>query len=139
MKHRDVSKGLILIASHVQHILPLIKVTDQNHLARALKTWPGHNTWVFEASSQVPSWITGNHSSVAVRVSAHPAVKTLCDTLGHAIVSTSANVSGQTTATRIEHAREQFEQFVDCYFDAPVGSEKQTSSIRLASTGEVLR
>lgn len=138
-KKRDVAKGLILVASHIQHILPLIKFSDQNDLARALKTWPGHHTWVFEATSSVPSWITGMHGSVAVRVSAHPHVKALCDGLNQAIVSTSANRSGFDAATTVEQAEKQLGGVVDCYWDQPLGSNKAPSSIRLASTGEVLR
>ncbi|WP_218944332.1 L-threonylcarbamoyladenylate synthase [Marinicella rhabdoformis] len=139
LKQRDVSKGLILIASHVQQILPLIQLKDQNHLARAIKTWPGHNTWVFQASQSVPDWISGQHDSVAVRVSTHPTIKYLCDALGHAIVSTSANISGHPTATNIEQAQSQFGDSIDCFLDAPLGQASQPSTIRKADTGEVLR
>ena len=138
VKQRDLSKGMILIASHVQQVLPLINITDQNHLARALKTWPGHHTWVFNASEKVPGWITGNHKTVAVRVSAQPTVRNLCDALGHPIVSTSANISGQQ-AVDLPAVRQQLGEAVACYLDAPLGQSEHTSSIRLASTGEVLR
>lgn len=138
-KQRDVSKGVILIASHIQQILPLIQLNDQNDLARALKTWPGHNTWVFKASPSVPRWITGSHDTVAVRVTAHPAVRPLCDALNMAIVSTSANRAGQSTATTIAEAQQQLGDAVDCYWDQALGTQNQPSSIRMASTGAVLR
>ena len=139
IKNRDISKGLILIASHIQQVLPLIQLKDQNDLARAIKTWPGHNTWVFEASHLVPEWITGKHSSVAIRVSAHPTVKFLCDGLGHALVSTSANFSGQPTPTNLAQTKANLGDAVDCYLDAPLGQASQASSIRIADTGAVLR
>lgn len=139
LKNRDISKGLILIASHVQQVLPLIKLKDQNDLARAIKTWPSHNTWVFEASHLVPNWISGKHSSVAIRVSAHPTVKYLCDKLGHALVSTSANISGQPAPTTLEQTKTQLGKAIDCYLDAPLGNASQPSAIRKADTGEVLR
>lgn len=138
-KQRDVSKGVILIASHVQQILPLIQLNDQNDLARALKTWPGHNTWVFKASAHVPNWITGSHDTVAVRVTAHPAVKSLCDALNMAIVSTSANRAGQATTTTITEAHQQLGDAVDCYWDRTLGAQNQPSCIRMARTGAVLR
>lgn len=139
VKQRHISKGLILIASHIQQILPLIKLKDQNHLARAIKTWPSHNTWVFEASGYVPQWVTGQHTSVAVRVSAHPIVKQLCDHLGHAIVSTSANISKQHTTSTVDQAKAQLGDSIDYYLNAPTGQDKQPSQIRKASSGEVLR
>lgn len=139
IKNRPVSKGLILIASHVQQVLPLMRLSDQNDLARALKTWPGHHTWVFQATEKVPDWITGEHDSVALRVSAHPAVKSLCDALGHPIVSTSANLSGQDAATHIEQAKAQLGNDIACYWDAPLGQAQQASRIRLAKDGSSLR
>ncbi len=139
LKQRNVSQGLILVASHVQQVLPLIKLSDQNELARALKTWPGHNTWVFKATDRVPTWISGAHGTVAVRVSSHQSVKLLCDTLNQAIVSTSANISGQVTPNEINHIQKEWGTAVDCYLDQPLGQSTQASSIRLASDGKVLR
>ena len=74
LKKREVRKGLILIASNIRQVLPLIKPIDANDLARALKTWPGHHTWVFPKSDLVPDWISGQYDSIAVRVSNHPIV-----------------------------------------------------------------
>lgn len=139
LKQRTAAKGLILIASHIQQILPLIKLDNQQHLARALKTWPGHETWVFRAAASVPSWISGDFDSVAVRVSAHPVVKAICDDLQQAIVSTSANHSGQTEPTNLTVIEADFGASVDCYLDLPLGGASGSSSIKLAQTGERLR
>ncbi len=138
-KQRDVSKGVILIASHVQQVLPLLQLNDQNDLARALKTWPGHHTWVFKASYKVPKWITGSHDSVAVRVSSHLPVKQLCDALGMPIVSTSANRAAHDPALTVAKAQEQLGDAIDCYWDQALGSQSQPSCIRMADTGAVLR
>ncbi len=139
LKQRDVAKGLVLIASHIQHIMPLIKPTNRMDLARALKTWPGHHTWVFPKTQLTPSWISGNFDSVAVRVSKHPAVKQLCDSLNSALVSTSANLAGQTTPSTLVEQAELWGDQVDYYLDLPLGGSKHPSSIKLASNGQILR
>ncbi len=139
LKQRPVSKGLILIASHIQHVLPLIQPAERGHLARALKTWPGHATWVFPATALTPRWITGAHDSVAVRVSNHPTVKALCDQLNHALVSTSANISGQVTPENCQQIQTSWGDEVDYYLDLPLGQQTQPSTIKLASNGQVLR
>ncbi len=139
MKQRSVNQGLVLIASHIEQILPLIKPADRSHLARALKTWPGHATWVFPNTTLAPQWITGDHDSVAVRVTAHPTVKALCDHLGHALVSTSANLSGQTTPNNCQDLQDTWGEQVDYYLDLPLGGANKPSAIKLASDGSQLR
>lgn len=139
LKQRSMQQGLVLIASHIEHILPLIQPLERSHLARALKTWPGHLTWVFPHTSMVPQWVSGDFDSVAVRVSAHPAVKTMCDQLGHALVSTSANLSGQETPGNIQQLWNTWGDQIDYYLDLPLGSASKASPIKRASDGQQLR
>lgn len=139
LKQRSVSKGLVLIASHIEQVLPLILPEESAHLARALKSWPGHHTWVFPASKLTPKWITGDFSSVAVRVTDHPAAKALCEACGHALVSTSANISNQPTPINISAIQNMWQDQIDYYLDLPLGSATKPSSIRLASSGEIFR
>ncbi len=139
LKQREMEKGLVLIASHIQHVLPLIRPARPADLARALKTWPGHHTWVFPKTEMTPTWISGAFPTVAVRVSAHPVVKALCDQLGMALVSTSANLSGQATADNCQSLYNTWGTAVDYYLDCALGGAAQASGIRLASDGSVIR
>lgn len=139
LKQRSVKQGLILVASHIQQVLPLIKPADRTDLARALKTWPGHHTWVFPASDLTPSWITGDFDTVAVRVSNHAPVVSLCEAVGSALVSTSANIKGQETATHCHDIQTLWGSQIDYYLDMPLGGHNQASSIRIASNGKTLR
>lgn len=139
LKQRSASQGLVLIASHVQQILPLIRPEDRSHLARALKSWPGHATWVFPCTDLVPNWITGNFDTVAIRVSKHPTVKTLCDQHGHALVSTSANLSKQVTPKSCQEVKDIWGSQVNYYLNLPLGNQNKPSPIKLASNGEILR
>ena len=139
LKQRPANKGLILVAAHVQQILPLIKPARRSHLARALKTWPGHHTWVFPKTSLVPDWISGSHDTVAVRVSAHPVIKQMCAQLNQALVSTSANVSGQKTAETCQDMQQLWGDQVSYYLDLPLGDEAVPSPIRMASDGSSFR
>ena len=139
MKQRSVEQGLILIASNIRQILPLIQPQHADDLARALKTWPGHYTWVFPKSSSVPSWVSGKYNSIAIRVSNHPTVKLLCDRLNHPLVSTSANISKQVDLNSIKRIKEVFDDKIAFYIDAPTGNEKLASPIRDAHTLKILR
>ena len=139
LKKRPVNQGLVLIGSHIEHVLPLIMPAERSHLARALKTWPGHATWVFPKTALTPAWICGDFDTVAVRVSAHPIVKALCDNLAHALVSTSANLGGQATPTNCQDLQNTWGNQVDYYLDLPLGVENKPSTIRMACDGHQLR
>ena len=139
LKQRPVEKGMILIASHIQQILPLIQPDHPDDLARALKTWPGHHSWVFPKTSLVPDWISGQHQSIAIRVSNHPVVKQLCDRMNAPLVSTSANLSNQDILTSIADIRSAFGDRIGNYIDAPTGGETKPSTIRDAHSGAIIR
>lgn len=139
IKQRPVEKGLILIASHVQQILPLIRPTNPQDLAHALKSWPGHNTWVFPKSDLVPSWLSGQFDTIAVRVSKHPIVVQLCNQLNSSIVSTSANISNQDVLETINELQLLFGDKINHYIDAPLGNESLPSQIRDARTLKTYR
>lgn len=99
LKKRPVEKGLILIASSLSQLEPYLQLNNEI-ISRIQATWPGPVTWTIPAQLWVPEWLTGEHSSLAVRVSAHPVARMLCEENGGPLVSTSANTSAKPPATR---------------------------------------
>ena len=99
LKQRSAEKGLILIASSLSQLEPYLQL-NEDIVSRVQATWPGAVTWIIPAQSWVPSWLKGKHSSLAVRVTAHPVAKVLCQKYGEALVSTSANTHSKPPATR---------------------------------------
>ncbi len=141
IKQRPISKGLILIAADYQQLLPYI---DDNQLTTAQKaniqaTWPGPTTWVMPASKNTPHWLTGDFSSIAVRVSAHPVVKQLCQAFGKPLVSTSANLSGQPAIDDIDTLRDQIGDKVSHIVPGSPDTTLQPSKIIDALSGIVYR
>ncbi len=99
LKKRDIDKGLILIASCLSQLEPYLQLNPPIR-SQIQTTWPGPVTWIIPAQTWVPQWLTGQHSSLAVRVTAHPIAKLLCEKNGEPLVSTSANTSTQPPATK---------------------------------------
>lgn len=138
LKRRPADKGLIIVASSMEQLSAVVdfsKVTEQEEMAGS---WPGPVTWLVPARSATPPWLTGQYKTLAVRVSAHPVVRQLCDKAG-LLVSTSANPSGCIPARTQRRARAYFGQDVDCYLPGNVGGDSRPSTIRDALTGRVLR
>ena len=141
IKQRDVAKGLILVAAEPAQFEGLLEwdTVPVDRLAEIDASWPGPNTWIVPATARVPRWITGDHASVAVRVSAHPVVVALCSAFGAPIVSTSANRAGMAapaTRTALDPA---LVAAVDGCVAGETGGRDRPSDIRDACTGALLR
>jgi len=107
IKGRSISKGLILIASDFDQLKPFIQDLTDEQLAPAIESWPGPFTWVIPANANTPHWLTGDHQSIAVRVTNHPIAKELCARSNSALVSTSANIDGQQPAISATECHEK--------------------------------
>lgn len=138
LKRRPVDKGLIVIAADVEQLAELVDFSRIPEPAQVTASWPGPVTWLAPAHPGTPYWLTGRHDTLAVRVSAHPGVRELCDRVGP-LVSTSANPSGCLPARTTRRARAYFGLDVDCYVPGNVGAEARPSVIRDAQSGRVVR
>ncbi|MBL1277248.1 MAG: threonylcarbamoyl-AMP synthase [Ectothiorhodospiraceae bacterium] len=139
LKHRSIHKGLILIASRLEQLHPFIAPLDANSLSLLHETWPGPFTWLLPARENTPRWLRGTHSSIAVRVTAHPLASALCESTGHALVSTSANPSGLPPARRALKVRQYFPEQIDAILTGAVGTASNPSPIRDLATKKLIR
>ena len=141
IKQRAVEKGLILIASHLDQLRPYLELATlpTDNLAAVLATWPGAHTWVMPASAEAPRWITGAHDGIAVRISAHPTVIELCNAFDGALVSTSANLSGQDAPRSREGLDPEVLAAVAGHVHGETGGLPAPTVIRDALTGAALR
>ncbi|WP_428381252.1 L-threonylcarbamoyladenylate synthase [Nevskia ramosa] len=139
MKNREWQKGLILIASDIEQVEPYIDMPSRMAWRRATATWPGASTWVFPATDYCPMWISGERSTVAVRVTAHPLAARLCDEFGGAIVSTSANRAGDPPARSASDTRIALRNRFDLLVPGALGGLDQPTIIRDSANGNILR
>jgi L-threonylcarbamoyladenylate synthase len=139
LKHRAWKKGLILIASQLRQLEPWLEKIPDSQLRELHNSWPGPTTWLMPAARDCPDWLTGEHDTLAVRVTSHPLVRRLCDILGEAIVSTSANRSGQQPARSVLDVRLRFGSRVDFVLPGKLGGQKQPTEIRDMASGQLIR
>jgi L-threonylcarbamoyladenylate synthase len=139
LKDRPQEKGLILIAADEAQLEPWVEALPADVAARVRSSWPGPVTWLIPARPGVSALLRGAHASLAVRVTAHPLAAALARAFGGALVSTSANPSGEPPAREIEALRARFGDAIDYYLAGPLGGRERPSEIRDALTGEILR
>ena len=139
LKQRPVDKGVILIAASFSQIEPFIVPLSAAQKQKLANSWPGPTTWLLPANHSVPRWITGKHDSIALRITAHPIANALCQKVGHAIVSTSANISRRAPAKTPLTIRRDFHNNLDYILTATLGGLDKPTVIKDLITGESLR
>ncbi|MBE0493467.1 MAG: Sua5/YciO/YrdC/YwlC family protein [Thiomicrospira sp.] len=139
LKQRPQSKGLILIAAEVPALAKFCKLNHQAWSQKIMDSWKQSDqaiSWVVPKTDICPNWISGDHDSVAVRLSHHPIVQALCG--DGVLVSTSANPATQSPAKSCQQVAEYFNDQVWC-LDAHLGGLENPSQIWDAQTNQRIR
>jgi L-threonylcarbamoyladenylate synthase len=139
IKQRKPEQGLILIASSMDQLTPYLGELSSIEETAMDMYWPGPTTLVMNAHSDVSPLLTGGRPSIAVRITAHPDVRALCDALGHALVSTSANRSGCAPAKNRWQLNSQFSDELDYIYPSTLGGRESPSDIFDVSNGQFIR
>jgi len=139
LKSRASNKGLILVASDTTQLEPFIDTHNPTLLERASSSWPGPVTWIMPAAKRCHPLLTGGRPTIAVRVSDHPVVRELCTLCEHALVSTSANISGEKPLAGVEDITDVFASNIAGVVKGALGGLENATSIFDASTGVQLR
>jgi len=140
MKQRPMHKGLILVAGAMEQIDFLLCPLSDEQRATLAQHWPGPVTFLVpDPLNQVPYWVKGEHSSVAVRISQHPLIRQVSEDFGGPIVSTSANPAGKEPARSRLKVNLYFNGVVDTITGGELGAQSQPSQIRDLCSGAILR
>jgi L-threonylcarbamoyladenylate synthase len=139
IKGRAPTKGLILIAATLEQLLPFTAPLPPQRASEIRAGWPSPTTWVVPARPGVPSWLSGGRSTVAVRVTAHPAAAALCLACRSALISTSANRSGAPPARTGLAVRRSLRDSIDYLLPGRCGPGRRPSRIVDALSGTILR
>jgi len=134
LKERSLEKGVILVGGSLEQMEPYIDVTK--YKSKLMTKWPGAHTWVVP-TKKAPYWITGRHSSVALRVSNHPVILSICESFGKAIVSSSANFEGGSPARSKREVLKFFKGIT--IIEGYLGCLKGPTPIQNVETGEWIR
>ena len=141
LKQRPIEKGLILIAANYEQLAPYIddSALNEEQKARIFSSWPGPVTWVMPTKPGVPSFLTGQFDTIAVRVTDHPLVQQLCLAFGKPLTSTSANLTGQEPGRTVAEVEAQLGSQLSAILHGETGGRDNPSEIRDAITGNIFR
>ena len=138
LKQRSNKAGLICLINNIKYLNTLaapLRTIDYEQIKQS-KT--KHISWILPAKSNLPKWLVGPNNTICIRFSNDSSINALCNALGQAVTSTSANKQGMPAATTIEQAKIIFKDQVDYYLDLPLGN-RQTASKILTISGKTIR
>lgn len=139
LKGRPESAGFVLIASNLEQLKPWFGNIESALLKKAMTRWPGPVTWLFPRAEHVPDYIAGNHKTIALRMTAHPASRDLCEAFGCALISSSANISSAQPARSHAEVAAYFSDTIAGTLKGALGDGERPSEIRDLASGAILR
>lgn len=118
LKRRAPDQPLPLIAAGIDQVIDHVGTMTPLAERLASRGWPGPLTLIIPASSRLCDDVHLSTGKVAVRVPADAVARALARGAGHAITSTSANVSGDPPAATPDHVVRSFGTGIDVLIDA---------------------
>ena len=116
IKHREDSKAMLILADHdafiadfiARHLSETEKVSSESALHEQRPT-----TYIYPYAGEVATNLRATDGTIGVRVTREPFTMEICRRLGHPIVSTSANLSGQPTPRFFQEISQDIRDAVD--------------------------
>ena len=139
LKRRSWKQGLILVASNFEYVKRYVGNLSEREEQFLINSWPQHTTYLLPSSSLVPSWIKGDNTKVAIRISQHPIIQAISDKLESPLVSTSANPTGKPSAMNILRLKQYFPVGIDYIVPGSIGDNKGASKIVDFKSSALLR
>ena len=138
IKGRPQRKGLILIAGRFDQLASYLQPLTSTQQEELCSGGAQAVTFLMPARANCPRWLRGMYDTLAVRITAHPQATALCNALDMALVSTSANRSGDKPArTHVDCLRRFGGQAL--VLPGRVGKRRRPSTIRDWASGRIIR
>lgn len=155
IKNRPIDKGMIVVTDSMDRLAPLLDELTNEQKQTLANSWESANnnpqseqatTWLLPIAKNItiPTWITGKHNSLAVRVIAHPLIKQLCGNMVSAdnpfgfVISTSCNPAGDSPAKNYDDALAYFGNNIGYLQGDTLGYNKPSQIMDIMS-GQVIR
>jgi L-threonylcarbamoyladenylate synthase len=118
VKRRAGDRPIPLIAESLAQVAEFVGTLTPIAERLALEYWPGPLTLIITASTELCAEVTGGTGRVAVRVPDHTVARAMARLVGHAVTSTSANVSGLPAPSSADEVAASLGDRIDVLIDA---------------------
>ena len=131
IKHRSSAKGLIIVDSSLEYLREYLDESRVDDRAMALMDgmWPGPHTFVVPVVDEFKNAAVRDDHTAGVRISAFRPFAEICSKARTPIVSTSANISGESATCDLESIDPRITDNVDLVLTLPCGGLSASTSI----------
>ncbi|MBN1140646.1 MAG: threonylcarbamoyl-AMP synthase [Deltaproteobacteria bacterium] len=130
LKHRDPKKPFSFICSDLSDVTKYAQVS--NFAFKIMKRrLPGPFTFVLEATRLVPDLLMTRQRTVGVRIPDNRICALILDELGHPLVTTSANISGENSLGDPSEIEEMMGKQLDLVVDGGILFNEPSTVISL--------
>lgn len=129
IKNRNLNKPLNVLISDISMLDLLAKNISQDHLNLMSAFWPGPLTIILDKKETVLDIITSGLSTIGIRIPNNNIALDLIKCVGKPIVTTSANLSGDSSSVDATHSLNIFNNKVSYILDGGESSLKLDSTI----------
>jgi L-threonylcarbamoyladenylate synthase len=134
LKQKPTNEGLIILISKIEQLSEY--VLEVPELAWNLVEFAEKPlTVIYPKGKNLPANLMGEDGSIAIRLVKDEFCKGLVHKFERAIVSTSANISGQPSPTRFEDISPEIVNSVDYILKNPKGENKNTQPSQIIKLG----
>jgi len=135
LKGRDEGKPVLLVIGDIQQLDEIVHSLSDKARKCIENFWPGPLSLVLPAVPKLSKKLTSYRGKVCVRWSSHPVAQRLALEFGHAITSTSANISGNPPARTIS----ELPHGISITIEASIPPNSEISTVFDPDTGEIFR
>ncbi len=139
IKGRDADKGFILLAADAHQLTPYTAILSDEQWQIIAERHERATTWTVPAAHDISALLTGKHSQIAIRLTSHPIVTALCKTSDSALISTSANFSGEAPPKTADTLPDALCARLDYILHGDCGDDPRPSRIVELATGKIVR
>ena len=139
IKQRDQRKPFSFICSDLAEISNYAQVS--NFAFKVMKRHlPGPYTFILHATKIVPSSLSTKQKTVGIRIPENAICEAIVKELGHPLVTTSANTSGEDTPQDPQEINDRMGNLVDFVIDGGISMDEASTVISLLDDQiEILR
>ncbi|MGE4569267.1 MAG: L-threonylcarbamoyladenylate synthase [Bacteroidales bacterium] len=129
-----------VICSSIAQASHLLKPISQEQFRFLKQHVPGPYTFIFPYSSTLPSLLRDKRKTVGIRISAHPVLRALIDSLGNPLVTTSlhAPATDPEYETDPELIHERYGSQIDLVVDGGLGLSTPSTVIDCSGDGPLV-
>ena len=117
VKQRPQSNPLIAHVANLEQVDQIAQNLPPVFFTLAKAFFPGPLTLIVEKKEEVPSLVSANLNTVAIRMPAHSLARALIEAVGEPLVAPSANLSGRPSSTCAAHVVADFADKIAAVID----------------------